>query len=146
MRKSGFGAIVLRDVARRPVVETGASVPGYSGSAERLAERLFGRGPDAKKRFRSRVLRDVAWGPSTGHWGLSFLLSKRTHAAAPGSGAAIGRTIGDFLYRTFMPVTDSMITVIIMYATIPTRKAMKMVTMCGMASCIRTIRFSSSLS
>ena len=31
MRKSGFGAIVLRDVARRPSVETGATVPGYSG-------------------------------------------------------------------------------------------------------------------
>ena len=31
MRRSGFGAIVLRDVARRPSVETGASVPGYSG-------------------------------------------------------------------------------------------------------------------
>ena len=31
MRRSGFGAIVLRDVARRPSVETGADVPGYSG-------------------------------------------------------------------------------------------------------------------
>ena len=31
MRRSGFGAIVLRDVARRPSVETGANVPGYSG-------------------------------------------------------------------------------------------------------------------
>ena len=31
MRKSGFGAIVLRDVARRPSVETGASDPSYSG-------------------------------------------------------------------------------------------------------------------
>ena len=47
-----------------PSVETGASVPGYSGGAERLSERLFGMGPDAKKRFRSRVLRDVARGPS----------------------------------------------------------------------------------
>jgi hypothetical protein len=47
---------VLRDVARRPVVETGASVPGYSGCAERLSERLFGMGPDAKKRFRSHYL------------------------------------------------------------------------------------------
>ena len=44
-------------------METGASFPSYSGGAERLSERLFGRGPDAKKRFRSRVLRDVAWGP-----------------------------------------------------------------------------------
>ena len=51
---------VLRDVARRPSVETGASVPGYSGGTERLSERLFGMGPDAKKRIRSRVLRDVA--------------------------------------------------------------------------------------
>jgi hypothetical protein len=31
MRKSGFGAIVLKDVAWGPRVETGASVPGYSG-------------------------------------------------------------------------------------------------------------------
>ena len=31
MRRSGFGAIVLRDVARGPSVETGAIVPGYSG-------------------------------------------------------------------------------------------------------------------
>ena len=31
LRKSGFEAIVLRDVAWRPSVETGASVPGYSG-------------------------------------------------------------------------------------------------------------------
>jgi hypothetical protein len=31
LRRSGFGAIVLRDVARRPSVETGASVPGYGG-------------------------------------------------------------------------------------------------------------------
>ena len=44
-------------------METGASVPGYSGGAERLSERLFGMGPDAKKRFRSRVLRDVARRP-----------------------------------------------------------------------------------
>jgi hypothetical protein len=35
-------------------VETGASGPGYSGGAERLSERLFGRGPDAEKRFRTR--------------------------------------------------------------------------------------------
>ena len=28
--------------------------------AERLSERFFGIGPDAKKRIRSRVLRDVA--------------------------------------------------------------------------------------
>ena len=31
--------------------------------AERLSERLFGSGPDAKKRIRSRVLRDVARRP-----------------------------------------------------------------------------------
>ena len=32
--------------------------------ADRLSERVFlSRGPDAEKRFRSRVLRDVAWGP-----------------------------------------------------------------------------------
>ena len=31
MRRSGFGAIVLRDVAWGPSVETGANVPGYSG-------------------------------------------------------------------------------------------------------------------
>ena len=31
MRKSRFGAIVLRDVARGPSMETGAGVPGYSG-------------------------------------------------------------------------------------------------------------------
>jgi hypothetical protein len=44
-------------------VETGAGVPGYSGGAERLSERLFGMRLDAEKRIRSRVLRDVAWGP-----------------------------------------------------------------------------------
>ena len=57
----------MRDVAWGPSVETGAGVPGYSGGAERLSERLserlFGMGPAAKKRIRSRVLRDVAWGP-----------------------------------------------------------------------------------
>ena len=31
MRKSRFGAIVLKDVARGPSMETGASVPSYSG-------------------------------------------------------------------------------------------------------------------
>ena len=31
MRRSGFGAIVLRDVAWGPILETGAIVPGYSG-------------------------------------------------------------------------------------------------------------------
>ena len=31
MRKSRFGAIVLIDVAHRPSVKTGASVPSYSG-------------------------------------------------------------------------------------------------------------------
>ena len=81
MWRSGFGEVVLSDVARRPSVKTGATVPGYSGGlaayasvgfffvagfadpgcgAERLSERLFGSGPDAKKRFRVRVLRDVA--------------------------------------------------------------------------------------
>jgi hypothetical protein len=44
-------------------VETGASGPGYSRGAERLTERLFGRRPDAKKRFRSLVLIDVARRP-----------------------------------------------------------------------------------
>ena len=39
--KKRFRSRVLRDVARRPVVETGANVPGYSGGAERLSERLF---------------------------------------------------------------------------------------------------------
>ena len=54
MRRSGFGAIVLRDVAWGPIVETGASVPGYSGGAKRLSERLFGMGPDAEERIRTR--------------------------------------------------------------------------------------------
>ena len=36
----------------------GVADPGRG--AERLTERLFGRGPAAKKRIRSRVLRDVA--------------------------------------------------------------------------------------
>jgi hypothetical protein len=31
MRLSGFAAIVWRNVARRPNVKTGATVPGYSG-------------------------------------------------------------------------------------------------------------------
>ncbi len=31
LRRSGFGAIILKDVAWGPVVETGANVPGYSG-------------------------------------------------------------------------------------------------------------------
>ena len=31
MRRSGFGAIVLRDVARRPSVKAGTNVPSYSG-------------------------------------------------------------------------------------------------------------------
>ena len=39
--KKRFRSRVLRDVARRPSVETGAGVPGYSGGAERLSERLF---------------------------------------------------------------------------------------------------------
>ena len=45
----------------------GSSVAGVADpgrGAERLSERLFGMGPDAEKRIRSRVLRDVAWGPS----------------------------------------------------------------------------------
>jgi hypothetical protein len=48
-------------------VRPGSSVAGVADSgrgAERLSERLFGMGPAAKKRIRSRVLRDVAWGPS----------------------------------------------------------------------------------
>ena len=39
----------------------GVADPGRG--AERFSERVFGSGPDAEKRFRSRVLRDVAWGP-----------------------------------------------------------------------------------
>ncbi len=39
--KKRFRSRVLRDVARRPSVETGANVPGYSGGAERLSERLL---------------------------------------------------------------------------------------------------------
>ena len=31
MRRSGFGSIVLKDVAWGPSEETGATVPGYSG-------------------------------------------------------------------------------------------------------------------
>ena len=34
MRRSSFGAIVLKDVAWGPVVKTGASGPGYSRGAE----------------------------------------------------------------------------------------------------------------
>ena len=44
----------------------GSSVAGVADpgrGAERLSERLFDMGPDAKKRFQIRVLRDVAWGP-----------------------------------------------------------------------------------
>ena len=59
-------------------METGAGVPGYSGGAERLTERLFGMRPDAKKRIRSRVLRDVAWGPIV-----------ETGAGVPGYSAAL---------------------------------------------------------
>ena len=43
----------------------GSSVAGVADpgrGAERLAERFFGMGPAAKKRIRSRVLRDVAEG------------------------------------------------------------------------------------
>jgi hypothetical protein len=40
----------------------GVADPGRG--AERLAERLLRRGPDRWKRIRSRVLRDVACGPS----------------------------------------------------------------------------------
>ena len=88
-----FRSRVLRDVARRPSVETGASGPGYSGGAERLSERLFGMGPDAKKRFQSRVLRDVARRPSVD-----------TGASVPGqrevnflSGHGIGNVVIDWL-------------------------------------------------
>ena len=35
--KKPFRSRVLRDVARRPSVETGASVPGYSGGVARHA-------------------------------------------------------------------------------------------------------------
>jgi hypothetical protein len=64
MRITGF-VLADEDVsAPGPSMETGANVPGYSGGAERLSERLLGSGPDAGKRIRSRVLRDVAWGLS----------------------------------------------------------------------------------
>ena len=45
------------------MVETGASVPGYSGGVERFSERFLSSGPAAWKRIRIRVLRDVAWWP-----------------------------------------------------------------------------------
>jgi hypothetical protein len=71
-------------------VETGANVPGYSGGAECLSERFFGSGPDAKKRFRSRVLRDVAWGPVVetganvpGYSGGAECLSERLFGMGP---------------------------------------------------------------
>ncbi len=47
--KKRFRSCVLRDVARRPIVKTGASGPGYSRGAERFSERLFGVGPDASR-------------------------------------------------------------------------------------------------
>ena len=31
LRISGFAVIILKDVASRPIVETGANVPSYSG-------------------------------------------------------------------------------------------------------------------
>jgi hypothetical protein len=83
MWRSGFGAIVLRDVARRPAVETGASVPGYSGGVAacavfsysdllspwvadpgRGAERLLAWSRMWRSGFGAIVLKDVAWGPS----------------------------------------------------------------------------------
>ena len=42
MRKSGFGAIVLRDVASQAKRGTGANVPGYSGV---LSEHIYSLGP-----------------------------------------------------------------------------------------------------
>ena len=64
---------VLRDVAWGPVVETGASVPGYSRGAERLSERLterfFGMGPDAEKRIRSHGLEGCGLGAKCGNRG-----------------------------------------------------------------------------
>ena len=77
MRKSGFGALVLRDVARRPSVETGASGPGYSGGAQRLYERLFGRRPDAKKRFRSHCFEGCGLKAKCGNRGQRTRLQRR---------------------------------------------------------------------
>ena len=74
-------------------METGAGVPGYSRGAERLSERLFGRRPDAKKRFRSHVLSDVTRRPNV-----------ETGASVPGqrevnfpSGHGIGNVVIDWL-------------------------------------------------
>ena len=54
MRRNGF-VLADEDVSvPGPSVETGADVPGYSGGAERFSERLFGMGPDAEKRIRTR--------------------------------------------------------------------------------------------
>jgi hypothetical protein len=36
---------------------------GGARLTERFSERFLSMGPDAKKRIRIRVLRDVAWGP-----------------------------------------------------------------------------------
>ena len=44
----------------------GVADPGRG--AERLSERHFGTEPAVKKRIRSRVLRDVAWGPRVETW------------------------------------------------------------------------------
>ena len=77
LRKSGFEAIVLRDGAWRPSVETGASVPGYSGglaacavvSGPRVVARVSGCHSDmsnAVDLVRSRYFR-VAYGAATGH-------------------------------------------------------------------------------
>ena len=65
LRKSGFEAIVLRDVAWRPSVETGASVPGYSG------------GLAAAQSFRIRGLREVARAPMFHLLPLSAFISTR---------------------------------------------------------------------
>ena len=54
--------MVLRDVACGPDVETGASVPGYSGGAERFTERFLSRAAAllGRRGFGAMVLRDVA--------------------------------------------------------------------------------------
>jgi hypothetical protein len=79
LRKSGFGAMVLRDVAWRPSVETGASVPGYSGgfaacvvvsypqpevSGARLTERLTERSEHARNPLTLQTMRKKTCGVS----------------------------------------------------------------------------------
>jgi hypothetical protein len=57
LRRSGFGANVSKDVARRPSVKTGATVPGYSGglaagSMVRISgPRVVARAPRERRRL-----------------------------------------------------------------------------------------------